>query len=154
MLSSDYSGQLTSLLRYPPPPANVDPSSPHHAVLLLRQAFALFTSPKPSTGASIAIENRNILNIPIDVPEPEAPPVRRQSRSQQGPMRRRASTDVLSSSVKESTGRTRPTQQSLQLGLPELLARGLLERGESLGINKTVMNAVSELRVGISHWIF
>lgn len=69
-------------------------------------------------------------------------------------MRRRASTDVLSSSVKESTGRTRPTQQSLQLGLPELLARGILERGESLGINKTVMNAVSELRVGISHWIF
>jgi TBC1 domain family protein 5 len=33
------------------------------------------------------------------------------------------------------------------MGLPELIARGLLDRGESLGINKTVMNAVSELRV-------
>lgn len=29
----------------------------------------------------------------------------------------------------------------------EIIARGLLERGESLGINKTVMNAVSELKV-------
>ena len=34
-----------------------------------------------------------------------------------------------------------------QMGLPEMFARGLLERGESLGINRTVMNAVSELRV-------
>jgi hypothetical protein len=36
---------------------------------------------------------------------------------------------------------------SFQMGLPELIARGLMDRGESLGINKTVMNAVSELRV-------
>lgn len=36
---------------------------------------------------------------------------------------------------------------SFQIGLPELIARGLMDRGESLGINKTVMNAVSELRV-------
>lgn len=33
------------------------------------------------------------------------------------------------------------------MGLPEMIARGLMERGESLGINKTVMNAVSELKV-------
>lgn len=33
------------------------------------------------------------------------------------------------------------------MGIPEMLARGLLERGESLGINKTVMNAVSEIKV-------
>ena len=35
------------------------------------------------------------------------------------------------------------------MGLPEMIARGLLERGESLGINKTVMNAVSELKVSL-----
>ena len=35
----------------------------------------------------------------------------------------------------------------MQLGLPEMIARSLLEKGESLGINRTVMNAVSELRV-------
>lgn len=38
-------------------------------------------------------------------------------------------------------------QVSTPMGLPEMIARGLLERGESLGINKTVMNAVSELKV-------
>lgn len=38
-------------------------------------------------------------------------------------------------------------QSSFQLGFPELIARGLLDRGESLGINKTVMSAVSELKV-------
>lgn len=150
VLSSDYSGQLTSLLRYPPPPSSVDPSSPHQAVLLLRQAFALYTTPNPSTGASIAIENRNLLNIPLDVPELEAPPVRRQMRPQQSSMSRRASMDLLSSTAgKEGPNRNRPTQQSQQLGLPELFARGLLEKSESLGINKTVMNAVAELRVCI-----
>jgi TBC1 domain family protein 5 len=40
---------------------------------------------------------------------------------------------------------------SFQLGLPELIARGLMDRGESLGINKTVMNAVSELRVSLDN---
>jgi hypothetical protein len=29
----------------------------------------------------------------------------------------------------------------------EVFARGLLERGENLGINKTIMSAVPELRV-------
>lgn len=154
VLSSDYSGQLTSLLRYPPPPSSVDPSSPHQAVLLLRQAFALYTNPNPSTGASIAIENRNLLNIPLDVPELEAPPLRRQMRPQQIPMRRRASMDLLSSTAgKEGPNRNRPTQQSQQLGLPELFARGLLEKSESLGINKTVMNAVAELRVCIRFFL-
>ncbi|KAG5646643.1 hypothetical protein DXG03_002633 [Asterophora parasitica] len=36
-----------------------------------------------------------------------------------------------------------------QMGLPEMIARGLIERGESLGINKTLMSAVSELRRNI-----
>ena len=35
------------------------------------------------------------------------------------------------------------------MAFPEMIARGLLERGESLGINKTVMNAVSELKVRV-----
>ncbi len=39
-------------------------------------------------------------------------------------------------------------QGSSPLGLSETFARNLLERGESLGINKTVMNAVSDLKVG------
>ncbi len=38
-------------------------------------------------------------------------------------------------------------QSSQSLGFSEMLARGILERGESLGINKTLMSAVSELKV-------
>jgi hypothetical protein len=39
------------------------------------------------------------------------------------------------------------SQQAQNMGLPDI-AKGLLDRGESLGINKTsFFNAVSELRV-------
>ena len=157
VIPADYSTQLTRLLRYPPPPTDADPSAPHHAVLLLRQAFALYTSPNPSTGSSIAIENRNLLNIPLEVPEPQQSPV----RTRRPATRVRSSTDIRKVGQSVGSGGTTPqTQnnrpvpqsQSLQLGFPELLARGLLERGESLGINKTVMNAVSELRVRVTHF--
>ena len=36
-----------------------------------------------------------------------------------------------------------------QLNLPEF-AKGLLDRGEALGINKTFMNAVSEIKVRLT----
>ena len=150
VIPSDYSTQLTYLLRYPP--LSDSPSYDiHHSVLLLRQAFALFTAPNASTGASITVENRNLLSIPIEVPE--APVTRRRTARP----RRTASAEFTQG--KSSNGATaergsriagkRPGEgsQSVQLGLPELIARGLIERGESLGINKTVMNAVSELRV-------
>jgi TBC1 domain family protein 5 len=38
-----------------------------------------------------------------------------------------------------------------QLNLPEF-AKGLLDRGEALGINKTFMNAVSEIKVHPTHF--
>lgn len=45
-------------------------------------------------------------------------------------------------------GRSSFFKQNLhQMGLPESIARNLLDRGESLGINKTFLSAVSELRV-------
>lgn len=43
-------------------------------------------------------------------------------------------------------GHTRQSS-SPAIGIPEMLARGLLERGESLGINKTLYSAVAELKV-------
>ena len=67
-------------------------------------------------------------------------------------MRVRSSTDVrkIAGASRSPQGQNNVNQsQSAQLGFPELLARGLLEKGESLGINKTVMNAVSELRVSL-----
>ncbi|TFY80327.1 hypothetical protein EWM64_g3677, partial [Hericium alpestre] len=68
LIPSDYSTQLTYLLRYPTPsPATSElPATPNHATLLLRQAIALQMSPSSSAGASIVVENRNLLNIPIE----------------------------------------------------------------------------------------
>ena len=144
------------LLRYPTPPSNPDPSISHHSTLLLRQALALSMAPNPSTGSSLAIENRNLLQIPLEVPDPQTSPTRARP-----PNRRRASTEAtkaesvsgagvgVSGKYVTPSGAARHAQQSSQIGLPEMLARGLLEKGESLGINKTVMSAVSEFRVSL-----
>ncbi|KIJ68961.1 hypothetical protein HYDPIDRAFT_144455 [Hydnomerulius pinastri MD-312] len=140
IIPSDYSMQLTHLLRYPPCPTPEE-GAPHHLLLLIRQAAALDISHTPSTGASLMLENRNLLNIPLEVPDP-IPSTRRRARpierTHQG-----SSSEILSGSPPAETLRQQP---SFQLGFPELIARGLLDRGESLGINKTVMNAVSELK--------
>jgi TBC1 domain family protein 5 len=140
VISADYSGQLTVLLRYPSPRPQVSvDGAPHHTALLLRQAIALQMSPTPSTGASLMIENRNLLNIPVEVLEPSTPPLRNQSFN------------GLDNAAPSSRPLQRHSRQqaSQPMGLPEIIARGLLERGESLGINKTLMSAVSELRVSL-----
>lgn len=134
LIPSDYSMQLTYLLRYPP--SQAEDGAPHHAILLLRQAFSLEMSRTPSAGAIVMTENRNLLNIPLEVPDT---PIQ---------MRRRARPPNSSDFHGTSSGQGEHMRQipSSQMGLPELIARGLMDRGESLGINKTVMNAVSELR--------
>lgn len=141
VIPTDYSGQLTVLLRYPYPQDSFD-GAPHHMSLLLRQALALQMSPTPSTGVSLVIENHNLLNIPLEVPTP--PPAPRRSQSQGG----REKPGGRSMAGPSTHGHSRQ-QTSSQMGLPEMIARGLLERGESLGINKTLMSAVSELRVSV-----
>ncbi|KAH9948093.1 RabGAP/TBC [Amylocystis lapponica] len=142
LMPADYSGQLTYLLHYPQSPQPTsEPSAVPHTSLLLRQALALQMSPSAAMGVSIVHENRNLLDIPVEVPDPPPPPARRRTRA-----------GGQSFSTSEYTARgegragTHMRQQSTPMGLPEMLARGLLERGESLGINKTVMNAVSELK--------
>lgn len=144
MIPADYSGQLTALLRYSTPqsPSTFE-NVPHHTVLLLRQALALQMSPNPSTGAATVLENRGLLNIPSDVP----PPVNKQRRTQ---TKHTIAQEHMTSPASQGHSRQ---GTSFQMGLPEMLARGLLERGESLGINKTLMSAVSELRVSI-HYMF
>ncbi|KAI1784049.1 RabGAP/TBC [Ganoderma leucocontextum] len=152
LIPSDYSTQLTYLLRYPnsPPAAggNVEPSAIHPAILLIRQALTLQMSPTPTVGVSIIHENRNLLGIPTEVPPPISPPVHRRQR--QGERGRSFANGSASGSVSlmlEPGSRGAHSRQgSSPLGLPETFARNLLERGESLGINKTVMNAVSELK--------
>ncbi|KAL0946980.1 hypothetical protein HGRIS_013129 [Hohenbuehelia grisea] len=149
LLSADYSGQLTVLLRYPSLPSpNPDfDGAPHHISLLLRQALAFQMAPTPSTGVSVVLENRNLLHIPSDVPEPETYSRPRRNAHQS----REKSTSASPSSSQLLPGRSPHGRQpsSPQIGLPEMIARGLMERSENLGINKTFMNAVSELRKNI-----
>jgi TBC1 domain family member 5 len=140
VISADYSGQLTVLLRYPTPRPHLSvDGAPHHTALLLRQATALQMSPTPSTGASLMIENRNLLNIPVEALVPSTSPPRNQSFN---------GLDKATTSSRSSQRHSRQ-QPSQPMGLPEMIARGLLERGESLGINKSLMSAVSELRVSL-----
>lgn len=144
VIPGDYSAQLTALLHYPPPPESKLDGAPNHVCLLLQQALSLQMAPTPSTGASLMMENRTLLNIPLELPTPTF----------QQSTRRQADKSYLSSSSNVRSGvesdhvpyHTRHTS-SPSLGIPEMIARGLIERGESLGINKTLMSAVSEIRV-------
>ncbi|KAJ7156050.1 rab-GTPase-TBC domain-containing protein [Mycena crocata] len=137
LIPSDYSGQLTSLLRYPSHPTS---DGPHHTSILLRQALALQMSPNQATGNSLVIENRNFLHIPVEVPEPPPPPQKRGARSGRDK-------PPTASGARPSTDSRQQATQTMGL---EVFARGLLERGESLGINKTLMSAVPELRRNLS----
>jgi TBC1 domain family protein 5 len=151
VIPSDYSGQLTYLLRYSSnfPLESTPSTAPHHTALLLRQALTLQMSPTPAAAASVVLENRNLLNLPAEVPE-SPPKASRRREGRPGGRRKSASEtrlDPLESghSSRGSVGRA----ANGQLNLPEF-AKGLLDRGEALGINKTFMNAVSEIKVGLT----
>jgi TBC1 domain family protein 5 len=148
VIPSDYSGQLTYLLRYSSnfSSESMPSTAPHHTALLLRQALTLQMSPTPGTGSSIVIENRNLLNLPVEVPE--SPPQLSRRRGGRSSGRRKSVSETRSTplesghSSRGSIGRA----ANGQLNLPDF-AKGLLDRGEALGINKTFMNAVSEIKV-------
>lgn len=141
LIPADYSTQLTYLLRYPAlERAESSGPSLHPCSLLLRQALTLQMSPTSSTGVSVVHENLNLLGVPTEVPDPPPPPTRRRPR----PAERGTSLSHINVRDEGTKGHFR--QGSNPMALPEMIARGLLERGESLGINKTVMNAVSELK--------
>ncbi|KAF7967824.1 hypothetical protein HWV62_32940 [Athelia sp. TMB] len=125
-------------IRNQPTPASDVPDSPHHLTLLLRHAVALQHSPNPSTGASIVVENRNLLNIPLEIPDPPPAPMRRRVRP--GERGHQISPSEGSSGV---NGRPNLQRQHSPM---ESIARNLLDRGESMGINKTFLSAVSELK--------
>lgn len=146
VIPADYSGQLTTLLRYPSPSSsNKITGAPHHAILLLRQALALQMSPNPATGSSIVMENRTLLNIAIEVPASPAIPPRRPKNTRPPP----ATISSGSASLEGNLTRNHSRQTSSgAVGISEMFTRGLVERSESLGINKTFMNAVTEIRVG------
>jgi TBC1 domain family member 5 len=130
VIPADYSEQLAYLLRYPSPTGDLSLA----ISLLLQQAVRLSQEPNTSTGASIVLQNRNILGIPIEVPEAPAAT---------NPRRRRAHAGQPSSSIEK--------REASLGGFPEMLARNILDKGESLGINRAIVNTVSELRVRLIH---
>lgn len=148
VIPSDYSTQLTFLLRYPPPPvhhlanstANEQSFATHHTILLLRQALSLQISPAVATGASVVYENRNLLSIASEVPEPPPPPMKRRTEQGRTAMTSDSPSGTLQRPIHVRYG------SSGSLGFPDI-ARNILDRSESLGINRTVMNAVSEIKV-------
>lgn len=147
MIPADYSGQLTTLLRYPTPSSSKIDGAPHHAILLLRQALALQMAPNPAIGSSIMMENRNLLGIPIEVPDIPVPERTRSSRlGRPQPLSAQSSTGT--GSLGRSSHLRQGSAPAHSAGISEMLTRGLIERGETLGINRaSIMNAVTEIRV-------
>ncbi|KAG8867855.1 hypothetical protein FRC20_004674 [Serendipita sp. 405] len=132
LIPSDYSEQLTYLLRYS---TSVEGGSSLHLSLLLQQAIRLSQDPNTSTGASIVLQNRNVLGIPIEVPEP---PVR--------PTSRRRGDRPQIPQIPNSAPRTAHERKESQFGFPEIIARNILDKSESLGINRAIYNTVSDIR--------
>lgn len=88
VIPADYSGQLTHLLRYPSHAPSIpstststSSSSALSTFLLLTQAQILQSAPTPASGATVAMQNRDALGIPMEIPEPEAPITRTSRRS-------------------------------------------------------------------------
>ena len=124
--------------------------------LLLTQAQILQSAPNPASGATVAMQNRDALGIPIEVPEPPKPPRRsrldrdRDSRPQSasavaGSSRRSpqpgGGVQAYASTLTSRIGTYADQYRKDQFGLPELFARGLSD------INGVVSNTVSEIRV-------
>jgi TBC1 domain family protein 5 len=88
------------------------------------------------------IENKNLLNIPLEVPDP--PPMARRQERRRPPF---ATEGRASNGPQLGHSRHLSSQAA---SLPEFFARNLMERGENLGLNN-IMSAVSELRVSFNH---
>ncbi|CAE6520245.1 unnamed protein product [Rhizoctonia solani] len=89
LISAEYTDALTYLLKYPDPPSspqtlspsNTNPPSPIlETHILVQQALMLRANPSPSTGATIVLQNRSVLDIPIEAPSPPPPQQRRGAR--------------------------------------------------------------------------
>ncbi|KAG8900147.1 hypothetical protein FRB99_006207 [Tulasnella sp. 403] len=128
LIPSDYSGQLTALLRYPPLPPQEHKLMPH-TNLLLRQALNVRSTPTPTSGVTLMMENRDILGIPSEVPEPEVQreqnrlPIRNRPGSAGGDLDRRDSVglqDLIASRWSDVNSAVFSTVSELRRNLPEL----------------------------------
>jgi TBC1 domain family member 5 len=119
VIPSSYNTQLSTLLHYPSLVSpDISPET-NHIVLLVRQAAYLRDIPTVASGAAIVYENRNVLGIEVTVPAREP--------------------------GHSTPGNLKPSGMNTP-GLPDF-AKGILDRGEQWGVNRTVLNTISGIRV-------
>lgn len=126
VLSGDYASILTNLLRYPPDA----PELPLSASVLLEQADKIRQDPSPATGAAISLQNFELLGIRPYVPLPTDEEPIQQRRRPMAP---------TGSSARGNGG------YGQGYGF-EGIAKGLIERAQSSGIDRAIISRVSELR--------
>ncbi|KAG8771744.1 hypothetical protein FRC12_003438 [Ceratobasidium sp. 428] len=144
LIPAEYTTALTQVLRYPSPPAeptlsDSDSTEPH---LLVQQALMLRANPVPATGATVVLQNRSVLGIPIEAPAPAPPPMPR-GRGSGGPRRR---------TVPDGGGGRGGGRNGVDGSTSGLAAFGVLgERADVIAkglwdMRGTVQNRVSEIR--------
>lgn len=147
VIHADYSEALTTLLRYPvkDPPLSIS--------LLLSQALALReTSISPAAGVGIVMQNQELLGISAHPPSPDIEEDLRRQQRRPRPLAG-GTTGVAPSLASPSqfgvnaAGRMAQLQMGIAgLGLGDV-AKGLLEKGQSLGIDQAILSRVEGIRV-------
>lgn len=131
VIEADYPTLLTHLLHYPAPSSTY----PFDPALVLSQAIFLRDNITPASGVQVVIQNQDLLGIKAQPPERpvdhDERPVRRA-----GPARGRV---PISHNL---------TQQQQQRPGVQGFAQGWLDRAQAAGLDKAVLSAVSDLRVG------
>jgi TBC1 domain family protein 5 len=131
VLPSDYPGVLTLLLKYP----QASPELPLSPALLLSQALTVLKNPSPSAGAAVTLQNQETLGIPSYAPDgTETTPSLMHTQT----LRSRQKTAPAASN------RSSPAA-SRTYGF-ESIARGLMEKAQASGFDKTIISTVSEFR--------
>lgn len=146
LIPGDYSSQLTALLRYPPLPHQTQEPVIPHTNLLLRQATYMKLAPSPTVGVNVFMENKEVLGIPAEVPEPRPQPRRLNSRTPPTRGSRPASAgvggdlrrdvgglqDLITSRLFDGTSAVFSTVSEIRKNLPDLndLSASLLKGNE------------------------
>ncbi|KAG9123441.1 hypothetical protein FRC07_014943 [Ceratobasidium sp. 392] len=146
LIPADYTTALTNVLRYPSPPAEPplgesDPTEPH---VLVQQALMLRANPVPATGATVVLQNRSVMGVPIEAPAPAPPPSRSRGRGGGGMRGRGGNGGVGGGGAGGRHGADNSLSGLAAFGAlgerADVIAKGLWD------MRGTVQNRVSEIR--------
>lgn len=142
VIYADYSEALTTLLRYPTsnPPLSI--------TLLLSQSVLLANSAlSPTLGVSLVMENQAVLDIPANPPPPSSEEERPKRRMHSEKDQARVGSRLTLARNFDFGGAVGAAQQAAAgIGIHDL-AKGLMEKGQALGIDKNLLGRVAEMRV-------